>query len=720
MSTKAKKTFVTQVDQSDCGIACLMSLINYHGGNEEREKLRQLSGTTERGTTMLGLYQSALKLGFKAEGFEADIAHLKDLEVPVILHTHTPNKTQHYVVYYGHENGKYLIGNPDFSIGVHYCSEKELEEQWVSKKLLLIEPTKKFKSFDGERETKWSWFMNAVKEDLSFLTIASVLGVVISLLGLATAVFSQRLFDQILPEENFQKLNMGIALLCFLLVARSFLNYLRNLFLLQQSKDFNKRIMNYFYSSIIRLPLNFFENRKVGELIARMNDTRRIQNTISFAFGVVIIDALIILSTVLFVFFYSNTVGVMLIISLVVFALLVVLYDKKIHSAQFEVMRSYALNESNYIDTVEGVETIKNYGKEPYFSTITKTIYDFFQDRIYNLGRVRVSFNLVAEILASVLIVLILSVGSYLVLNEYLSIGEMVALISLVGSLIPSINRMANANIQIQEAKVAFNRMYEFTSINPEYLGEGREVLDFDELSVKNISFAFPGRLPLLNDISFSLKVGEHIAILGDSGTGKSTTLKILTGHYNISEGAIEVNGMDLSELNLQNWRSMVGVVTQDTKIFNGSIIDNICLDEPEENKDKVITFCKNLGFDTFFEKFPEGYYTRIGEDGVNISGGQTQLVVLARALYSNPKVLLLDEPSSAMDRNTEKFVFDLLEGIKKKVSVVLVTHRIKTARNSDCIYILDNGKIQDSGTHEDLISKENLYSNLYKEMISS
>ncbi|MGD1958610.1 MAG: peptidase domain-containing ABC transporter [Fulvivirga sp.] len=720
MNSKIKNTFVSQIDQSDCGIACLLSIIQYYGGSHDREKLRQMSGTTEGGTTMLGLYQAALKLGFEAEGFEADVSHLKDINKPVILHTITHNKTQHYVVLYNIKEGKYLLGNPDFSIGLTYCSQKELEQQWVSKKMLVLNPTPKFIPQKTITQSKWSWFIKIVKEDVSFFTMASVFGALIALFGLATAIFSQQLFDQILPNESYSQLWLGIALLCILLIARSFLNYLRSLFLIRQSKDFNIRIIEHFYSAIINLPLNFFDNRKTGELIARMNDTRRIQNTISYVLGVVVIDVLIIISSVLFVFFYSTTIGLTVIASMLLFFALVMLYDSKIHLAQFEVMRSYALNESNYIDTVEGVETIKNYGKESYFSSITNTIYVFFQERIYNLSHIQIRFNLTIELLASLLIIGLLGLGSYLVLSDIITIGEIVAIISIVGGLIPAINRLTNANIQIQEAKVAFNRMYEFTSMKPEYLQQDEVILKIQALDVKDISFSFPGRSSLLHNINFSIQKGQQIAILGQSGIGKSTLLKILERHYQIDSGSITIDDKEINNIDLNSWRKLLGVVQQDVKIFNGSVIDNICLDNPSEHKDGVIAFCKEYGFDQFFEVFPDSYFTRIGEDGINISGGQKQLISIARALYAKPEILLLDEPTSAMDKKTERFVFHILSEIKDNVAVILVTHNVRIARHTDHIFVLEDGTIETSGKHETLMNSENLYSEAFNQLISS
>ena len=263
--------------------------------------------------------------------------------------------------------------------------------------------------------------------------------------------------------------------------------------------------------------------------------------------------------------------------------------------------------------------------------------------------------------------------------------------------------------------------MREFTTVKPEFDAyEDRQkavISDFEELKIDNLAFRFAGRKRLLEDVSFSLRKGEMIALLGESGCGKSTTIQILQKCYEAESGKIKVNGLDFDLISTRNWRSIIGVVPQQIKLFNGTLLDNILLGETVKDVEKVANLFKKYGFDAYFEQFPNGYATILGENGVNISGGQMQLVGLARALWQQPKLLILDEPTAALNRDTEGYVIKLLEKLKHDTAILLLTHRISIARSAERIYILKNGKIEQSGNHKRLLETENLYVRAWRDM---
>jgi ATP-binding cassette subfamily B protein len=717
---KIKKSFIRQHDLSDCGVACLSTLARFYEGDVRLEKLRELSGTSKQGTTLLGMLQAARQIGLDAEAFEADIPNLQKLESPSILHVVIDNRLQHYVICYGYQDGKFLISDP--AKGVSEYSVEELEKIWQSKALLTIKPNENFIKAKQIKSEKWFWLKKLIEDDLNILGIALFMGVGVAILSLTTAVFSQKLIDDILPGKKLLKLEVGLALLFFLLLVKSFISYLRQYFLNKQSRNFNNRIISHFYGSLLHLPKSFFDNRKIGDLLARMNDTVRIQNALSYIGANLMIDVLLIIITSIFILSYSLHLGVIALLSIPLFFLSIYLFHKQIVDNQRKVMAAYAKNESNYVDTIQGVGVIKGSNKENLFSQITKQVYDFFQKTLFDLGTIRIRFNLATEILATILIVTIISWGSIQVLNGELKLGQFMAVTQMVGILMPAAGRLALTNIQLQEAKVAFDRMFEYTSIHPEINLEEdkqkKQIQKFESLEVKNLVFRFPGRKPLLLDVSFAMKKGEMIALLGESGCGKSTTLQILQKFYRFESGHVRVNGLEWDDISAIGWRKMTAVVPQEIKIFNGTLIENICLGNVQEEAEAVVKFCMQLGFDKYFMQFPQNYLTLIGEDGVNLSGGQQQLVALARALYRRPQLLLLDEATAAMDRNTEAFVLNLLHQLKEQISIIMITHRVKTARQADCIYVMENGTVMATGKHHELLASENLYSSSWKETV--
>ena len=288
------------------------------------------------------------------------------------------------------------------------------------------------------------------------------------------------------------------------------------------------------------------------------------------------------------------------------------------------------------------------------------------------------------------------------------------------GQMIPAANRLALTNLQLQEARVAFDRMFEFTSLEPEYKLNGQKnsrnniPFTFDSLEIENITFRFPGRSQLLNSVSLRVKKGEMAGILGESGCGKTTILHILKRFHEYESGEIIVNKSKLmNHIPIPDWRSCIASVPQEIKMFNASLLQNICLHELNNQSEieKVIYFCRKAGMNSFFESFPQGYMTLLGEEGVNISGGQNQLVALARALYQKPQLLLLDEPTSAMDRETEQKVLKILNRFKDKMAIILVSHRVQSIKYADRIYILENGELKNSGSPRSLMKSDNLFS---------
>ncbi|MDG5766895.1 peptidase domain-containing ABC transporter [Balneolales bacterium ANBcel1] len=717
-----EKLWIRQHDQSDCGVACLASVIRYYGGEAGLEKLREESGTTISGTTLLGLFQAAPKFGLIAEPYEADIPNLKEQTDPCILHIVTENHLQHFVVYFGFDGDYFLISDP--AEGVKKWREEELEAVWKSKALLLLKKGDDFATNDATKREKWGWIRNLAEEDIPILGVAVAIGLFIAALGLTTAIFTQKLIDEFLPDEDTLKLFVGLGLLTFLLLVRNGLSWMRELFLIRQSRDFNNRMIQSFYGSLLRLPMPFFHNRKTGDLIARMNDTRRLQSTITYLIGDVIIDVLLVITAAVFIMYYSVFLGLFILLSLPVFYLLTWKFHAPIRDGQKEVMKAHALNESNYVDTIQGIAAIKESNRERFFSSVTKQVYGHFQNTIFDLGKVGIRFSFWADTATVVFVAGVFAWGSVMVLNGDILLGALIAVIQMSGQLIPSANRLALTNLQIQEARVAFDRMYEFASLKSEYNLNGRqaevEEFEFDALDIRNLSFRFPGRSPLLKEVSLNVKKGEVVGILGESGCGKTTILHILKRFYQEESGDLVVNhSKNLSDIPVPVWRGCVASVPQEIKIFNAPLIQNISLGDitKPEDIEKVIAFCNKSGLGAFFESFPQGYATLLGEEGVNISGGQKQLVALARALYQKPQLLLLDEPTSAMDRETEKTVLDLLTNARDQMAVMMVTHRVQSIKYADRIYILENGIIDSQGSPRSLLQTDNLYSRAVRDV---
>lgn len=705
------KTFVLQHDQSDCGVACLLSLVQYYGGAHTLEELRSFSGTTVQGTTLLGLYQAANSIGFEAEGNEADIEVLKAYNAPLILHL-TMGNLEHYVVCYGFEKGIFIIGDP--AKGIIKLSPQELNSLWRSKTCLTLTPTPQFKKKTTQQKAQLKWFLNLIQKDVRLLLISGLLGTVIAVLGLAMAIFSQKLIDNILPSKDVSKLIQGVLLLTFLLLARIGISVVREYFLLLQAKDFNTRINEQFFSKLLHLPKFFFDTRKIGELVARLNDTQRIQRVIKMLVSATFIDILVVFITSAFLFYYSWQVGVFTLLSIPIYFFVIHKNNAKIVALQREVMQSYALVESHYINTFQGITDIKIGNKQGVFSKVNKTIFLSSQEKAFQLGKVNIKLSWISGAISVIFLVSILVYNAIQVLNGTLLLGELMAILSMVGSLLPSVLNLALISIPINEAKVAFARMYNFTAIPPEQ-EEGENINTIDRITLENVSFRFIGRKPILHHLSLQINKGEIVAVVGENGCGKSTLANLLLQFYPPDEGVIYINQQyPLNTIATKSYRSKVAYIPQEVAIFNGNVLDNILLGTPCKAED-LLAFLNEYGFDTYFNQFPQGLATQLGEKGVNISGGQKQLIAFARALFKKPQLLILDEATSAMDRHTEAFVHRILNQIKRDSLTLFISHRLHSLQHfADRICILENGTVRHSGTHNLLMQTQNFYSDFF------
>jgi ATP-binding cassette subfamily B protein len=712
---KLQQTFKLQQDQSDCGVACLLSIIQYYEGNNSLEKLRELSGTTKQGTTLLGLYQASNKLGFTSQGNEADTQAIIDHKEPLILHVVIEERLQHYVICYGYENNKFIIGDP--AKGIIYLTKEELEIIWKSKTCLTLTPNNNFVKSKTQTNNKKKWFIKLVKEDSKLISFSIILGLGIAILSMAMAIFSQKLIDDILPSKDFNKLITGIILVAFLLLIRVLFTALRDFFLITQSKDFNNRIIDSFYTSLLHLPKPFFDTRKIGELVARLNDTQRVQRVISQIIGNTAINILVTIVSLGFLFFYSWQTGLIASVSLPFYFLLIYSFNKRIINAQKEMMQGYAFNESNYITSIQGIATIKNNNRQSIFQKINQLIYGNFQEKVFNLGKINVRLSIFSGIFSVLFLIGILIYTATQVYNEVMQLGELMAILGIAGSLLPSVASLALITIPINEAKVAFNRMYEFTSIEEENKGN-IPLSEFNSLEIKNLSFRFAGRKELFKNINISVNKNECIAIVGESGSGKSTLGQVLQKFYPFENGTIIVNNQyNLPNINTEDWRNIIGIIPQEITIFSGNVITNILLGK-EDTPENIQKFCEQYGFIEFVNSLPQGFATILGEEGVNLSGGQKQIIALMRVLYKKPQLLLLDEFTSAMDRKTEKFVLNLLKKLKSEITIIFISHRLHSLPQiANTIYVLENGVISNFGTHKKLMKSKNFYSEFWTEL---
>ncbi len=714
---KNKLPVVLQQEQSDCGVACLLSIIKYYGGCNTADRIRRLSGTDTTGTTLLGLYQASCKLGFTSKGAKMSLEGLMNHKKPCILHFVLDGELEHFVVFYGvhFKSHKAIIGDP--ARGLKLITFEELAKMWKLNYCLLLDINEDFAKEKANRSAKIKWIFQLVKDDYSLLSIGAVIGIAISFLSLSMAIFSQRLIDDILPSRDGYRLQLYIFLLFILILFKEFISVVRQEILILQTRSFNIRIVDFFFNHLLRLPKPFFDTRKIGDLIARLNDTSRIQRVICQIASNTGIDFLMVIVLTTVIFTYSEVVGFICIGIIPIYYLLIYINSKKIIDSQRNIMVAYAKAESNYISTLLGIAAIKGSNKEKLYADRNLFIYKEFQKRIYSFGRIQIRLSFIINLLGVLFLVSILYYGGNLVLSGQLKAGQFIALFSLCGSLLPCVASLALITIPISEAKIAFDRMFEFIGIEKEKAQGIITLSDFHTIEVKDVLFRFPGRSPLLKKISFEVKRGTVIALLGENGCGKSTIIEILQKNYAPESGQVIINGSyQLDEIATPNWRTICAIVPQSIHIFNGTVLENIAFDDATEKAEEVISFLKDSGFMPFLDILPQSFQTIVGEEGINLSGGQRQLIGIIRALYIRPQLLILDEATSALDKESEMFVLNLIKLLHSKMGIIFITHKLHILKNfCDNIYVIEDGRINCCGTHIQLMETQNLYSSYWR-----
>jgi ATP-binding cassette, subfamily C, bacteriocin exporter len=715
---KIKKSAQLQQDEMDCGAASLSTIIRYYGGSVSLSTIKEFSGTSKDGATFLGLKHAANYFGLTGEGYEGDLLSLMEINSPSILHFSFDTLQNHYVVCFGYDKDRFHLVDP--AIGYLTMNKSDLEKMWVSQKLLLVELTEMFKKKEDVISEQRKWIIKLLLQNKQNLLLIVLMGSILTILNLTTAVFTQKLVDEILPKKELPLLLTTLTLWALVLTISIGLNFIRNNLLAQQSFVFNVTMLKDFFQRLLKQSKAFFDNKRVGDVIVRLNDTERIESTIREIFSNTMIDGMMLVAALTVVYLYSSSVALLIFILIPLYFVLGYLGNSELIKLQTKAMKSNSQIESEYISTINFIEEIKTAQKEDFFFKRVSKLYSKYQQSTFDLKDLSIKFSTSIKLLSIFMLVSVTVFSALQVFSNELLIGELFALFAITSIISESATNLSLINIKFQGARVALSRLFEFGQYQSKVkLIAHIEPISFLELSIQNISFRFIGHALLLRKVSINVKKGEIVSIFGKSGEGKSTLLQLVQKFYEVEDGIIMVNRINLRDIPNENWATLVATVPQTSNLMRGTLVENICLDDLTEKTERdVIAFCKQYGFDKYFSEFSNGYATYLGEDGTKISGGESQLVTIARALYQRPQLLLLDEVTSAMDSKTEDFVLNLLRKVKSEIGILLVTHKIRTSQISDRIYILKAGSISNYGTHQELLTFNNFYNDAYRSLL--
>ena len=712
---RKKYPLVRQYDQTDCGPATLLSVLKYFGGNDNLVHVRKLCRTSTDGTTVFDMIMAATKLGFESKAVRGNYENLQKVQVPLIVHVILECGYMHYMVVYKVNENSLLLGDP--VKGLMKVSRKNFEKIWISKAFILLKPSL---GLYNQIPPHWlKWISSYFKQESIWINQSVFLGFVYTFLGLITAVLIERLFDDYIPAKDIQRIGYVGILLSFILLTKASAGFLREKFLVILNRRLSKSLNNEFLEHLFKLPKQFFDTRRKGDIIARLHDIVRIQRAIIKISGSTIIDILIIIGALIMLFYFSSLVGLITLGLLPVYMFILLLYSRRLNKLQSDVMKNFANVESAYIDSLEGVDDILNFNVSDSFASKNKFIFGLYQDKIEKLGFMQTCLSFFAEISGALVTTAILIFGALGISQDQMKLGELIACYSLLSYIIPSVNRSIEANISFQGALVAIRRLRDLLLVEGEN-DAGNKLFEMkNALKIRQAQFSWSANKQLFQDLEMQIPKGKIVSLWGPSGVGKSTLVQIIHRKYDLEQGKILLDGLSAKNIKLDNYRKNIAVVPQQVKIFNGTIGENIKLGRPTSELPGQMEMIMHDGFSNFFSRFEHGIFTRIGEDGRILSGGEKQMVGLARALYDRPEILIIDEGITSLDRETETMILRILSEYVQDHAVLINTHSLRIILKTDFLYVMKNGSIIQKGNPAQLLRSEGYFKSIYDDKYS-
>jgi len=697
---------VRQYDQVDCGPAALLSVLRYWGGDASLVRVRELTQTDARGSTMLSLVSASESLGFEAYGATGEYDDLAREQLPCIAHVVMPDGLQHFVVVYQVRRNSVLLGDP--GRGLRRVSREEFLALWAQRAVVLLTPARTLLS---EPVTHWIvWVSGYLRSDTTALTQSVFLGTAYTAFWLATSLFVKWLVDDFIPHRNLRGVALTAVFLLLLTTLRAVAGFLRQRFLIGLSQRSAVAIARDFLQHVYRLPARFFDMRRRGDITARINDSIQIQNALARVVGLAIVDVLVILGAVACTFAVAPAIGWLALATLPLYALLLSSVTRTLREAQNEVSRHRSDVESNYIDTLSGIDEIRGYNVARVFSAVAEHRYRAFQERGAALAMIQARTSLYAELTGGLLVIAALAAGARLVVGGSLQLGEMLAAYSLIASALPSVARCVDVNAAIQSASVAATRLNDLLLVRPEddagatddARTTARHAFQLRHaLRLENATFRWPGARrggkagaggTLFENVSLSIERGGITALRGPSGSGKSTIVKVLQRAYPLSAGTLWVDAMPADDVRLDSYRANVAVLRENTRIFNLPLAANVTLGRPGIPAGRIEEHAFRLGFGDFLRRFEAGLATPLGEDARQLSTGERQVVGLIRALLGEPAVLIVDEGVNGVDASLAPLVRDALIAYAENHAVLIISHEPRTLGLANAVYSLRDG----------------------------
>ena len=705
---------ILQNDETDCGPACLAAIFRKYNLNVSIAKIRDIAGTDRQGTSAYGLVKVIEHYGFNHKVVETDKNALSQkLPLPAIAHVVIDDTLLHYVVITKIKDDVVVVSDPAKGI-VKYKKENFIKI-WTNI-LILIAPTEESKSGNKKESTLSSFFRLLISQKWLLLRIF-ILSMILTSIGIITSFYYQVLMDNILPSFSLEMLNyVSVITMCLFLVQIG-LNFLRGFLIIKLEQNIDVSIMLGYYNHALILPMKFYSMRDTGEIISRFNDASSIRDIVSEASLTIMMDTIMAVVGEVVLFNSNRLLFLISVVMLILYGIIVLIYNKPIKKSNRKIMEMNSKVTSQFVETINGIETIKTFNQEDNEKEKTDKLYKKFLKKVFNGGVLSLSQQTITMFVAVVGELVILWVGAAYVIKGELTLGELITFNALLGYFIEPIKNLINLQPSIQTAVVAADRLGEILDITPEYNYEHEQLNDkikFDKISISNLDFRFGTRELVLKDINLEICRGEKIAFVGESGSGKTTLAKLLVRLYEQEKGSVKLDSIDIREFSIKQIRDNISYISQNTFLFSGTIRENLLFGNSDVSGDDISQVCKICELEEYINSLPLKFNTRIEENGKNLSGGQKQRLAIARALLKRPEVLIMDEATSNLDYITERSIEKTINNFSKNMTTIIIAHRLNTIKDCDRIFVFRNGQIVETGNHRELLNQKGYYYQLW------
>ena len=710
-----KRHYRAQVDTRDCGVAALAMVLGYYGSYVSLATLREKAKTTNDGTTALGLVKVAEELGFETRALKADMTvfGMEEVSYPFIAHVLKDGKLLHYYVVTGYDKHTIHVADPDPQVKMTKIPRERFAQEWTGITIFLA-PSPAYKPSQEKKNGLLDFIPLLTKQKglITNIVLATLLVTVINIVG---SYYLQSIIDTYVPDQLKTTLGMISIGLIIVYILQQFLSYAQEYLLLILGQRLSIDVILSYIKHVFQLPMSFFATRRTGEIISRFTDANRIIDALASTILSIFLDVSIVSVIAVVLFSQNASLFFLTLLGIPVYALIIFLFMKPFEKMNHETMEANSVLSSSIIEDINGIETIKSLTCEKQrYQNIDKEFVTYLK-KSFAYSRSESLQKVLKAAARLILNVLILWVGATLVMDQKISLGQLITYNTLLVYFTNPLENIINLQTKLQAARVANERLNEVYLVQSEF-EEEKLIQDLSLLQAniefRGVSYKYGYGKNVLSDIEFSIPAGSKTSFVGVSGSGKTTLAKMLVNFYDPNQGEICLGGVNLNQLDKKALRQYINYLPQQPYVFNGTILENLLLGAREGTSQEDILRAVELAeIRADIERMPLNYQTELTADGAGISGGQRQRIALARALLTDAPVLILDEATSSLDILTEKRIIDNLMQLDK--TIIFIAHRLTIAERSEKVVVLDQGRIVESGSHQELLEKEGFYYHL-------